>query len=146
MVQKALLDVVQAILEQADSLPAMSQSLYRTNVFVYKDTDEIAPDYAIMMMENRLDIRSRSLALPHDLEVLPYSDVIVDAHGIEVFQPLTSDELPVGLYKFYPLLGVGIAPLVHHLEDDWECHSFVNDAQDEDVYGRMAQTPVSALK
>ena len=30
MVQKALLDVVQAILEQADSLPAMSQSLYRT--------------------------------------------------------------------------------------------------------------------
>ena len=44
MVQKALLDVVQAILEQADSLPAMSQSLYRTNVFVYKDTEEIAPD------------------------------------------------------------------------------------------------------
>ena len=39
MVQKALLDVV-----QADSLPAMSQGLYRTNVFVYKDTDEIAPD------------------------------------------------------------------------------------------------------
>ena len=63
MVQKALLDVVQAILEQADSLPAMSQSLYRTNVFVYKDTDEIAPDYAIVMMENRLDIRSRSLAM-----------------------------------------------------------------------------------
>ena len=44
MVQKALLDVVQAILEQADSLPAMSQGLYRTNVFLYKDTDEIAPD------------------------------------------------------------------------------------------------------
>ena len=43
MVQKALLDVVQAILEQADRLPAMSQSLYRTNVFVYKDTDEIVP-------------------------------------------------------------------------------------------------------
>ena len=59
-----------------------------------------------MMMENRLDIRSRSLVMPHDLEVLPYSDVIVDAHDIEVFQPLTSDELPVGLYKFYPLLGV----------------------------------------
>ena len=48
--------------------------------------------------------------MPHDLEVLPYSDVIVDAHGIEVFQPLASDELPVCLYKFYPLLGVGIAP------------------------------------
>ena len=44
MVQKALLDVVQPILEQADSLPSMSQSLYRTNVFVYNDTDEIAPD------------------------------------------------------------------------------------------------------
>ena len=44
MVQKALLDVVQAILEQADSLPAMSQSLHRTNVFKSKDTDEIAPD------------------------------------------------------------------------------------------------------
>lgn len=66
--------------------------------------------------------------MPHDLEVLPYSDVIVDAHGIEVFQPLTSDELPVGHYKFYPLLVVGIAPLVHHLEDDRESHSFVNYA------------------
>ena len=44
--------------------------------------------------------------MSHDLEVLPYSSVIVDAHGIEVFQPLTSDELPVGLYKFYPLLVV----------------------------------------
>ncbi len=58
------------------------------------------------MMENRLDIRSRFLAVPHDLEVLPYSDAIVDAHGIEVFQPLASDKLPVGLYKFYPLLVV----------------------------------------
>ena len=45
MVQKALLAIVKAMLEQADSrLPAMSQSLYRMNVFVYKDTDEIAPD------------------------------------------------------------------------------------------------------
>ena len=44
--------------------------------------------------------------MPHDLEVLPYSNMIVDTHGIEVFQPLTSDELPVGLYKFYPLLVV----------------------------------------
>ena len=88
--------------------------------------------------------RSGLLAVPHDLEVLPYYDVIVDAHGIEVFQPLASDELPVGhkmsygivasdaqeaVAKFYPLLGVRIAPLVHHLEDDRECHSFVNDAQ-----------------
>lgn len=40
MVQKALLDVVQAILEQADSLPAMGRSHYRTDVFVDKDTDE----------------------------------------------------------------------------------------------------------
>lgn len=53
-----------------------------------------------------MDIRSRFLAVPHDLEVLPYSDAIVDAHGIEVFQPLASDKLPVGLYKFYPLLVV----------------------------------------
>ena len=59
--------------------------------------------------------------------------MIVDAHGIEVIQPLASDELPVGhkmpdgivacdaqeaVYKFYPLLGVGIAPLVHHIEDN----------------------------
>ena len=44
MIHKAFLDVVPAILEQADSFPAMSQSLYRTNVFVWKDTDEIAPD------------------------------------------------------------------------------------------------------
>ena len=97
------------------------------------------------MMENRLDILSRSLALPHDLEVRPYSDVIVDAHGIEVFQPLTSDELPVGLYKFYPLLGVGIAPLVHHLEDEREFHSFVNNAQGEDVYVGIAELPVGTV-
>ena len=104
--------------------------------------------------------RSGLLAVPHDLEVLPYSDVIVDAHGIEVFQPLASDELPVGhkmpdgivacdaqeaVYKFYPLLGVGIAPLVHHLEDDRECHSFVNDAQGEDVYVGIAELPVGAV-
>ena len=44
MVQKALLDVVQSILEQAVSLPSMSQILYRTNVFVNKDTNEVAPD------------------------------------------------------------------------------------------------------
>ena len=44
MAQKALLDVVQAILIQADSLPAMGQSLNRTDVFVDKDTDEIAPN------------------------------------------------------------------------------------------------------
>ena len=63
MVQKALLDVVQSILEQADSLPSMSQSLYRTNVFVYKDTDEIAPD-----------IRSRSLTCePSMLKPLDFS-------------------------------------------------------------------------
>ena len=52
--------------------------------------------------------------------------MIVDAHGIEVFQPLASDELPVGhkmpdgtvvcdaqeaVYKFYPLLGVGKTPV-----------------------------------
>ena len=70
--------------------------------------------------------RSGLLAVPHDLEVLSYSDVIVDAHDIEVFQPLASDELPVGqkmpdgtvvcdaqeaVYKFYPLLGVGKTPV-----------------------------------
>ena len=92
-----------------------------------------------------MDIRSRSLAVPHDLEVLPYFDVIVDAHGIDVFQPLTSDGLPLGLYKFYPLLGVGIAPLVHHLEDDRECHSVINDAQGEDVYVGIAELSVDAV-
>ena len=98
--------------------------------------------------------RSGLLAVPHDLEILLYSDVIVDAHGIEVFQPLASDELPGGhkmtdgivacdaqeaVYKFYPLLGVGIAPLVHHLEEEQECHSFVNDVRGEDVYVGIAE-------
>ena len=67
MVQKALLDVVQAILEQADSLPAMSQSLYRTNVFVYKDTDEIVPD-----------IRN------HDGEQIGYTLTIPDVRAFDV--------------------------------------------------------------
>lgn len=78
-----------------------------------------------------MDIRSRSLAMPHDPEVLPYSDVIVDAHGIEVFQPLTSDELPVDLYKFYPLLVVEcrrkfrIRHLLHFAKDAYHhAHNF----------------------
>lgn len=64
------------------------------------------------------------MAVPHDLVVLPYYDVTVDAHGIKVFQPLASNELLVGhkmlnrivacdtqeaIYKFYPLIGVRIA-------------------------------------
>lgn len=44
MVQKALSDVLQPVFEEAFGLPAMLQNLYRLDVFVNVDADEIAPD------------------------------------------------------------------------------------------------------
>lgn len=44
MVQKALRDVLQHVLEEAFSLPAMMQNLYLLDVFVNIDTYEVAPD------------------------------------------------------------------------------------------------------
>ena len=44
MVNEALVDVVQSILEQAHSPSAMLQDLYRFDVFVNIDSHEVAPD------------------------------------------------------------------------------------------------------
>lgn len=49
------------------------------------------------------------------------------------------------VHKFYPLVGVGVAPIVHHLEDDREGHPFVDDAQGEDVHVGVAELPVGAV-
>ena len=44
MVHKALEDVVQSVLEQADSPPAVLEHRYRLDVFVDIDSNEVAPD------------------------------------------------------------------------------------------------------
>ena len=101
------------------------------------------------------------LAVPIDTEVLAYPDVVVNASCVQVSQPFAPDELPVShqmldgvlagktdepIDKVYPLLSIGVAPLVHHLEDDGERHAVVDDAQSEDVYVGIAELPVCTVK
>lgn len=71
--------------------------------------------------------------MPEDTEVLAYPDVIVNASCVQIAQPFAAYELTVchqmvdgvlpgktdePVYEFNPLLGVGVTPLVHHLEHD----------------------------
>jgi len=61
VVHKALEDIVQSVLEEADLLSLMREDLNGFDVFVNIYTDEVAPEtYAIIMMAKRLDIRSWS--------------------------------------------------------------------------------------
>lgn len=60
MVHKALEDVVQSVFEQAYSPPLVLQDLYWFDVLMNVDSNEVAPDKAIMMMAKRLDIRAWS--------------------------------------------------------------------------------------
>lgn len=48
--------------------------------------------------------------------------------------------------KVYPLLSIGVAPLVHHLEYDGERHAVVDDAQGENIYVGVAELPVLPVK
>lgn len=44
MVQEALCDILQSVFEEAFGSSAMMQNLYLLDVFVNKDTNEVAPD------------------------------------------------------------------------------------------------------
>ena len=249
VVDKALEDVVQPILEQAYSPPLVLQDRYRFDVLMNKDSNEVAPDIGnhddgkeightglvtdmwafdieaarFHALEHRLhlpsefvhlqsflcitvrdkdlqlglallvlDFRARQvtslpvnvvdtikmltltkfqvveqpecpgfLAVSVDTEVLAYPDVVVNASCVQVSHPFASDELPVShqmldgvlagktdepIDKVYPLLRIGVAPLVHHLEYDGERHAIVDDAQSEDVYVGIAELPVCPVK
>lgn len=249
MVHKALEYVVQSVLEQADSPPAVREHRYRLDVFVDIDSNEVAPgmcDYddgeeightgmiaymrafdikaaRLHALEHRLylppefvhlksllriavrdkdlqfglpvlvldfstgqitclsvnivdsikmfaftqfqvveqPVRLGLLSVPEDTEVIAYPDVVVDASCVQIAQPFVSDELTVGhqvvdgvwagktnepVYESNPFAGIGVAPLVHHLEDDRESHPIVDAAKREDVYVCVAERPVRPVQ
>lgn len=101
------------------------------------------------------------LAMPEDTEVLAYPDVIVNTSCVQIAQPFAAYELTVchqmidgvlpgktdePVYEFNPLLGIGVTPLVHHLEHDGERHTVVDDAQSKDVDVCVAELPVSPVQ
>ena len=101
------------------------------------------------------------LAMPVHTEVLSYPDMVVNASCVQIAQPFASNELTVShqmvdgvfsgktnepVYKFNPLLGIGVTPLVHHFGYDGERHTVVDDAQSKDVDVCVAEFPVSPVQ
>ena len=97
------------------------------------------------------------LSVPDDAEVLAYPDMVVYASGVQECQPVTSNKFSVSHQvsdaaftcqgaeatdKFHSLFGIGVASLVHHLEDYRKGHTFVDDAESEDVDVSIAELPV----
>ena len=97
------------------------------------------------------------LSVPDDAEVLAYPDMVVYASGVQECQPFTSNKFSVSHQvsdaaftcqgaeatdKFHSLFGIGVASLVHHLEDYRKGHAFVDDAESEDVDVSIAELPV----
>ena len=106
-------------------------------------------------------VRPGLLPVAYDMEVLAYPDMIVDASCVQIAQPFASDELTVchqmidgvlsgeaneSIYKFNPFLGIGVAPLVHHLEYNRERHAVIDDAQGENVYVGVTELPVRPVQ
>ena len=100
------------------------------------------------------------LTMPNDMEVLTYPDVVVYPSGVKEFEPFTSNELSVShkvgntalackrdepLNEFHSLFCVGVATLVHHLEDYRKGHAFVDDAESKYVDVSAAELPVSSV-
>ena len=88
------------------------------------------------------------LSVPDDTEVLAYPDMVVYASGVQECKPFTSNKFSVSHQvsnavftcqgaeatdKFHSFFGIGVASLVHHLEDCRKGHAFVDDAESEDV-------------
>lgn len=86
--------------------------------------------------------------MPDDTEVFTYPDMVVYASGVQESEPFASNKLSVSHQvsdaaftcqgaeatdKFHSLFCVGVATLVHHLEDYRKGHAFVDDAESEDV-------------
>lgn len=59
-----------------------------------------------------------------------------------VFSGKTNEQV----YKFNPLPGIGVTPLVHHFEYDGKSHSIVDDAHGKDVYVGIAELPVRPVQ
>lgn len=87
--------------------------------------------------------------------------MVVNASCVQIAQPFASNELTVShqvvdgvfsgktneqVYKFNPLPGIGVTPLVHHFEYDGKSHSIVDDAQGKDVYVGIAELPVRPVQ
>ncbi len=88
------------------------------------------------------------LSVPDDTEVLAYPDMVVYASGVQECKPFTSDKFSVSHQvsnavftcqgaeatdKFHSFFGIGVASLVHHLEDCRKGHAFADDAKSEDI-------------
>ena len=88
-------------------------------------------------------VRFECISVSGDIEVLAYSEMVLDAAGIQIAQPLVTNALSVchkvcnGVFSGYPFeaiyqvdafLGIGVASLVHHRIDDRECHTIVDDS------------------
>ena len=88
------------------------------------------------------------LSVQDDTEVLAYPDMVVYASGVQEGKPFTSNKFSVSHQvsnavftcqgaeatdKFHSFFGIGVASLVHHLEDYRKCHAFVDDAKSEDI-------------
>ena len=95
--------------------------------------------------------------VPDDTEVFAYPDMVVYASGVQKSEPLASDKLSVShqvsdavlackrdapLNEFRSLFCVGVATLVHHLEDYRKGHAFVDDTESKYVDVSAAELPV----
>lgn len=100
------------------------------------------------------------LSVPDDTEVLAYPDMVVYASGVQEGKPFTSDKFSVSHQvsnavftcqgaeatdKFHSFFGIGVASLVHHLEDYRKGHAFVDDAKSEDIDVSIAELPVGPV-
>ena len=100
------------------------------------------------------------LSVPDDTEVLAYPDMVVYASGVQECKPFTSNKFSVSHQvsdaaftsqgaeatdKFHSLFGIGVAPLVHHLEGYRKGHAFVDDAESEDVDVSIAELPFCSV-
>lgn len=97
------------------------------------------------------------LSVPDDMEVLAYPDMVVYVPGVQECKPFTSNKFSVSHQvsdaaftsqgaeatdKFHSLFCIGVAPLVHHIEDYRKGHDFVDDAESEDVDVSITELPV----
>ena len=95
--------------------------------------------------------------MPDDTEVFAYPDMVVYASGVQESEPLASDKLFVShqvsdavltckrdepLDELHSLFCVGVATLIHHLEDYRKGHAFVDDAESDDIDVSIAELPV----
>lgn len=97
------------------------------------------------------------LSMSDDMEVLTYPDMVMYASGVQKGEPLASNKFSVSHQvcdavlsgkgdephdEFHSLFSVGVAALVHHLEDYRKGHPLVDDAESKDVDVCAAELPV----